>query len=331
MSHVFGVNDGVGYGVAGRNDIAYGVGVHGVSSPYGIGAGVLGRSYNIGVSGISFNLYSHRAPGVYGIGRHVGVRGESDLDFGWGVRGDGWYGVYGSSARGDGVFGGSGDGPGVHGLSLRAPSVLGESLEGVGMHGNSISGPGVWGLSNSGYGIVGYSIRSIGMYGWGYPGVYGESDFGPGLRGRSSSGYGVYGSSNSGLAALLDGNVRVNGNLRIVGNVNVTGNINKAAVQFKIDHPLDPANKYLYHSSVESPDMKNMYDGVVTLDQNGEAEIELPDWFGALNKDFRYQLTAIGAPGPISISQRKYLMLIQTIEVAAITALASKLQAVLLE
>jgi hypothetical protein len=44
--------------------------------------------------------------------------------------------------------------------------------------------------------------------------------------------------------------------------------------------------------------MKNIYDGVVVLDDKGEAEIELPDWFGALNKDFRYQLTAIGAPGP---------------------------------
>jgi hypothetical protein len=44
--------------------------------------------------------------------------------------------------------------------------------------------------------------------------------------------------------------------------------------------------------------MKNVYDGVVALDDKGEAEIELPDWFGALNKDFRYQLTAIGAPGP---------------------------------
>ena len=44
--------------------------------------------------------------------------------------------------------------------------------------------------------------------------------------------------------------------------------------------------------------MKNVYDGVVVLDDNGEAVIDLPDWFAALNKDFRYQLTAIGAPGP---------------------------------
>jgi hypothetical protein len=44
--------------------------------------------------------------------------------------------------------------------------------------------------------------------------------------------------------------------------------------------------------------MKNIYDGMVALDDKGESEIELPDWFGALNKDFRYQLTAIGAPGP---------------------------------
>ncbi|HKG89855.1 MAG TPA: hypothetical protein VKA95_16170, partial [Nitrososphaeraceae archaeon] len=82
------------------------------------------------------------------------------------------------------------------------------------------------------------------------------------------------------------------------GKVKITGNLEKAGGSFKVDHPLDPANKYLCHSFVESPDMKNVYDGVVVLDRKGKAEIELPDWFGALNKDFRYQLTAIGAPGP---------------------------------
>jgi hypothetical protein len=88
------------------------------------------------------------------------------------------------------------------------------------------------------------------------------------------------------------------------GNVNVTGTLSKGGGSFKIDHPLDPSNKYLYHSFVESPDMKNVYDGVVALDEHGEAWIELPEWFQALNRDFRYQLTAMGAPGPdLFISQ----------------------------
>ena len=83
-----------------------------------------------------------------------------------------------------------------------------------------------------------------------------------------------------------------------VGNVSISGNLAKSSGSFKIDHPLDPANKYLYHSFVESPDMKNIYDGVVTLDDTGAAIVTMPDWFNALNQDFRYQLTAMGAPGP---------------------------------
>ena len=66
----------------------------------------------------------------------------------------------------------------------------------------------------------------------------------------------------------------------------------------KIDHPLEPESKYLYHSFVESPDMKNIYDGNLILDTNGESTVTLPDWFEASNMEFRYQLTAIGAPGP---------------------------------
>jgi hypothetical protein len=76
--------------------------------------------------------------------------------------------------------------------------------------------------------------------------------------------------------------------------VQVTGNLSKGGGSFKIDHPLDPADKYLYHSFVESPDMMNIYNGNVTTDADGEAVIQLPDWFEALNKDFRYQLTPIG-------------------------------------
>jgi hypothetical protein len=82
------------------------------------------------------------------------------------------------------------------------------------------------------------------------------------------------------------------------GDVNVVGTVTKSAGGFKIDHPLDPENKYLVHSLVESPDMMNIYNGIATLDGKGEAWVSLPDWFEALNADFRYQLTAIGGPAP---------------------------------
>jgi hypothetical protein len=72
---------------------------------------------------------------------------------------------------------------------------------------------------------------------------------------------------------------------------------------FRIDHPLDPANKYLSHASVESPDLKTFYDGIAELDINGEAVVELPGWFEALNKDFRYQLTGIGGFAPTYIAE----------------------------
>ena len=107
-------------------------------------------------------------------------------------------------------------------------------------------------------------------------GVYGLSGNGPGIQGQSISG--------------PAGN--------FLGNVTISGTLTKGGGSFKIDHPLDPENKYLSHSFVESPDMMNVYNGNVTLDARGEAWITLPEWFEALNRDFRYQLTAIGAPGP---------------------------------
>jgi len=87
------------------------------------------------------------------------------------------------------------------------------------------------------------------------------------------------------------------------GNVSITGSISKGSGNFKIDHPLDPANKYLYHSFVEGPDIKNIYDGVVKLDEHGEASVEMPDWFEALNFDFRYQLTCLGQYSQVYIAE----------------------------
>jgi hypothetical protein len=53
-----------------------------------------------------------------------------------------------------------------------------------------------------------------------------------------------------------------------------------------------------HHSFVESSEMKNIYDGVVTLNRAGEATIRVPRWVEVLNKDFRYQLTPMGRPAP---------------------------------
>jgi hypothetical protein len=104
------------------------------------------------------------------------------------------------------------------------------------------------------------------------------------------------------LYVLTDGSSnragRFAGHVAVTGNLNINGTLSKGGGSFHIDHPLDPENKYLDHSFVESPDMKNIYDGTVVLDENGIAVVELPEWFEALNSDFRYQLTAIGLPSP---------------------------------
>jgi hypothetical protein len=76
------------------------------------------------------------------------------------------------------------------------------------------------------------------------------------------------------------------------------GKVVGLAKAFKIDHPLYPDKKYLYHSSVESSEMMDMYTGNVTLNVSGQATVQLPDWFEALNKDFRYELTSLGRPQP---------------------------------
>ena len=114
---------------------------------------------------------------------------------------------------------------------------------------------------------------------------------------------GNVGSLNATLISGTQGNfsvsvttpsLTVNGSTHITGNLQVDGSVSKAGGTFKIDDPLDPQNKFLYHSFVESPDMKNIYDGTVITDAAGNAEVILPKYFEALNKDYRYQLTPIG-------------------------------------
>jgi len=99
---------------------------------------------------------------------------------------------------------------------------------------------------------------------------------------------GVYGSASGGS---------INWAGYFVGPVHATS-FSTTKSEFKIDHPTDPENKYLSMSSVASDEMTNIINGNILLDSEGKATVKLPDWFEAANTDFKYQLTAIGAPGP---------------------------------
>ncbi len=103
-----------------------------------------------------------------------------------------------------------------------------------------------------------------------------------------AAGYGIYatgGVGGVGVAAYAG---------YFDGNIEVTGTVFGSVKDFKIDHPLDPANKYLVHTSVESSEMMNIYSGNVVTDELGLATVTMPDWFQAENTDFRYQLTVLG-------------------------------------
>jgi hypothetical protein len=94
--------------------------------------------------------------------------------------------------------------------------------------------------------------------------------------------------------------ITIRANPRFTGNLSISGSLSKGGGSFVIDHPLDPANKLLYHSFVESPDVKNIYDGISTLDEKGSAVVKLPDYFEALNGEgsYRFLLTPIGESAP---------------------------------
>ena len=80
--------------------------------------------------------------------------------------------------------------------------------------------------------------------------------------------------------------------------VDVQGALSKGSGSFLIDHPQDPKNKFLSHSFVESPEMRNMYYGQAETGSNKKAAIQLPDWWQALNgenkSEYNYQFTPIG-------------------------------------
>ncbi len=137
---------------------------------------------------------------------------------------------------------------------------------GIGVYGKGTasSGPaiGVKGESSAqtGFGVVGLTTGTTGVS----YGVYGDAN-------GNASNYGVFSNGNLGASGLKT---------------------------FRIDHPLAPDRMYLQHYSSEGPEPINEYSGNVILGNDGSAWVRLPEYFEAINTDFRYTLTAIGAPAP---------------------------------
>ena len=302
-------------------------GVSGVSVPadgYGIGGnftggatGVQGSSYGatagdyyIGAVGSAGSSVIANTYGTYGIATNTG--GTTYGAFGFAIDNNAGttYGVYGDAFSGGGTgYGvyGYGNTVGTYGTAIGSGATFpelgspyGSELRTVGVYGE-VTGTientsvyeddGVLGVANmtGNYhtaGVCGYGTNAtgtdIGVFGMGQGlgtenyviGVYGYED-----PAQGGGGVGSYVADYAGY---------------FIGNVDITGTLTAATKNFKIDDPLDPANKYLYHSCVESPDMMNIYNGNIVTDANGDATVTLPQYFEAANTDFKYQLTVIG-------------------------------------
>lgn len=307
------------YGIYGVSDSPDGAGVRGQAtstadgasfggyfssaSPRGYGvygiAGNPGSGYTSGVYGIS---YSTKGSGVSGVALAAsdfttGVSGRSDSTeghgvFGWATADSGAnYGGYfqSDSSTGTGVYGfataTSGVAYGVYGESdsTSGRGVCGEATAASG----STYGGRFESDSTSGRGVHGSATAATGSTYGGY--FESQSTNGFGLYGRASATSGtIYGVR--GVASTVAGGYAV----YAAGDMGASG-----VKPFRIDHPDDPANKYLLHYSVESPEVLNMYSGRVTLDGAGQAVVALPHYFAKINKDPRYTLTAVGAAMPM--------------------------------
>lgn len=275
-----------GNGVQGLTTSTGGDGVMGsATATTGTAAGVLGTS----ASATGFGLVGKGGIGVSGASTICCGSGGSFTGFS-APSNSGLSGTIGLTA-----FGGAGD-PQDTGTNGGAGIV---TVGGTGM--GLFSGDGGTGIDSTGgngFGDIGDAPGGI------FRGGNGAFQGGDGVDAIAGSGTGVVafggnGNSSNGTTAGdgIDAYAGTDFNSfagYFVGDVLVTGTITGAVKDFKIDHPQDPANKYLVHASVESSEMMNIYSGNVTTDGQGHATVQLPKWFETLNTDFRYALTVIG-------------------------------------
>jgi hypothetical protein len=276
--------------------------IRGVKTGTGTFPGVWGEteSTSNNASGVrGFVLSTTPGSGSAGVyGKNYGT-----TNLGYGIRGEhdgSGYGVYGTSVSGRGVYGlassTSGVNFGVYGQS--------NSYSGIAVYGNNsatyVSGTNPRGgvfevTSQQGIAVSGIALSTEGSS-YGVIGQVFSSGWGVGVKGDASEtgyGYGIWGVGGESGGEYGDYGGYFLGDVYVTNDLQVGG-----FKSFMIDHPHDPANKFLSHFCIEGPEPYNLYRGTVTLDETGSAWVLLPDYFDAINIDFSYQLTAIGAPMP---------------------------------
>jgi hypothetical protein len=296
---VFGVQ---GTSVSTTSNAAGVTGFEGATT--GVVYGVTGSTSSATQGAAGVNGYQGSSTGiVYGVNGSA----SSSTNFAAGVSGyesatTGLvYGVYGGTASGDGVAVQGEDrsltgGTGVSGItratSGQGAGVVGQASDTTGLN-FGVAGT----AGKNGVGVQGSSPH-VAVAGFNQDCTSSPCVITTGTAGQFVTGTGGVILQGLGGASLTSLNqvfyVDASGNGYFAGNLNVTGNVSKGGGSFKIDDPMDPANKYLSHSFVESPDMMNVYNGNVKTDKFGRATVELPEYFEALNRDFRYQLTVMG-------------------------------------
>lgn len=306
-SGVVGRANGSNNGVYGQSDIA------GYSGVWGNNTAARGQGY--GVTGFSaspdgYAIWAHNTGGGHGLYADsqsgVAVFGQNAAGTGVDGRSAGGVGVHGASQSGRGglfevthergqapalmaltvgegdaadfaVFGANG-GSAVNAYSFAAST----TLTVANISGNPTAEFSATAATTEGYNLATFYSRNDGN---GATAIYATSQ-----DTTSPDGYQVW-------AGVFDGSVWVRDFFHVAGTFTCPNKF------FRIDHPLDPANKYLVHASVEAPDRTNLYAGAVVLDADGKAAVALPPWFEALNRDVCYQLTCVGGHAPVYVSK----------------------------
>ena len=307
----------------------------------GIGAQVFGGTSDSGESGVGVEAtggFSFNFDGAAGV-KATGARSRRDSRGGPGIITQGGNNSE-SGFGGDGVIATGGDieGIGVVGVLTRGGNGLtatGGSAQndicqtcrgghGVVATGGNRNGIGVVAIGGFGGGGSGgtANTESAGVFAIGgaaptgvqtLPGTGVIAKGGPARGAGTISGHGLVVAPGDvedgailGHAAVINGRV-FTGELHVSGDLTVltgTFSVLSGTKNFKIDHPLDPENKYLVHASVESSEVLNIYSGNVTTNAQGEATVMLPEWFEALNRDLRYQLTVIGTFAQAMVAEK---------------------------